>query len=53
MVVNSQLRSEDPKKITEDEVRAVLGIPESYMVNDLLTSLLNGDSKRRWSVLRS
>ncbi len=45
VVINSQLRSEDSKEITEDEVRAVLGIPEVYMVNDFLTSLVNGDGK--------
>lgn len=46
VVVNSQLRSENAKKITEDEVRAVLGIPEVYMVNDFLTALISGDSKK-------
>ena len=46
VVVNSQLRSEDAKKITEEEVRNVLGIPEVYMVNDLLTALIEGDSKK-------
>ena len=46
VVINSQLRSENAKKITEDEVRAVLGIPEVYMVNDFLSSLIEGDSKK-------
>lgn len=46
VVINSQLRSKNPKEITEDEVRAVLGIPEVYMVNDFLTSLVKGDGKK-------
>jgi DNA polymerase III subunit gamma/tau len=46
VVVNSQLKSKDSKKITEDEVRIVLGIPEIYMVNDLLFALLEGNSKK-------
>ena len=46
VVINSQLRSENAKKITEEEVRAVLGIPEVYMVNDLLSALVGGDSKK-------
>jgi len=45
VVINSQLRSENYKEITEDEVRAVLGIPEVYMVNDFLASLVKGDGK--------
>ena len=52
VVVNSQMRSEDAKKITEDEVRVVLGIPEVYMVNDLLTALLKGDSKKSLECIR-
>lgn len=44
VVVNSQLRSENAKKITEEEVRAVLGIPEVYMVNDFLSALVSKDS---------
>ncbi|KKP66223.1 MAG: polymerase III, subunit gamma and tau protein [candidate division WS6 bacterium GW2011_GWE1_34_7] len=52
VVVNSQLRSEDAKKITEDEVRAVLGVPEVYMVNDLLSALLDGDSKKALSCIK-
>ena len=46
VVINSQLRSENPKEITEDEVRSVLGIPEIYMVNDLLSALISGDGKK-------
>lgn len=46
VVINSQMKSNDSKKITEDEVRSVLGIPEVYMVNDLLSALVNGDSKK-------
>ena len=46
VVINSQLRSENYKEITEDEVRAVLGIPEVYMVNDFLASLVKGDGKK-------
>ncbi len=46
VVINSQMKSKDSKKITEDEVRSVLGIPEVYMVNDLLSALVNGDSKK-------
>lgn len=46
VVINSQMKSDDSKKITEDEVRSVLGIPEVYMVNDLLSSLISGDSKK-------
>ena len=46
VVINSQLRSENPKEITEDEVRSVLGIPEVYMVNNLLSSLISGDGKK-------
>ncbi len=46
VVINSQLRSENAKEITEGEVRDVLGIPEVYMVNDLLLALVTGDSKK-------
>ncbi|NLZ24564.1 DNA polymerase III subunit gamma/tau [Candidatus Dojkabacteria bacterium] len=46
VIVNSQLQSKDPQKITEDEARAVLGIPEVHMVNDLLSALLKGESKK-------
>ncbi len=46
VVVNSQMRSENAKKITEDEVRAVLGIPEVYMVNDLLQALVGEDPQK-------
>ncbi|NLE31144.1 DNA polymerase III subunit gamma/tau [Candidatus Dojkabacteria bacterium] len=45
VVINSQSQGKSPKKISLDEVRAVLGIPEVYMVNDLLTALTSGDSK--------
>ena len=45
VVINSQSKGKDPKKITIEEVRAVLGIPEVYMVNDLLSSLIEGNSK--------
>jgi DNA polymerase-3 subunit gamma/tau len=45
VIVNSQLKSEDSKKITVEEVRAVLGIPEVYMVDDLLKALINGDAQ--------
>lgn len=45
VVVNSQLKSKNPKEITEDEVRNVLGIPEVYMVDNFLSALINGDSK--------
>ncbi len=46
VVVNSQLRSKNPKKITEEEVREVLGIPEVYMVNDFISALVTGNSKK-------
>ena len=46
VIINSQLKSEDSKKITVEEVREVLGIPEVYMVNDLLVALTRGDAPR-------
>ncbi len=46
VVVNSQLKGKNPKKITQQEVRDVLGIPEVYMVNDLLTALVTNESKK-------
>ncbi len=52
VVINSQSNGKDPKKITIEEVRAVLGIPEVYMVNDLLSSLIKGDSKQALNCIR-
>ncbi|OGC36660.1 DNA polymerase III, subunit gamma and tau [candidate division WS6 bacterium RIFOXYC1_FULL_33_9] len=46
VVINAQIRSENAKEITEDEVKSILGIPEMYLVNALLESLLRGDSKK-------
>lgn len=45
VVINSQSQGKSPKNISIEEVRAVLGIPEVYMVNDLLTALISGDTK--------
>lgn len=45
VIVNGQLKSDDPHEITEDEVRDVLGIPESVMVDNLLCSLMEKDAK--------
>ena len=45
VVVNGQPKGGSKKEITESEVREVLGIPEIYMVNDLITALLNEDAK--------
>lgn len=52
VVINSQSKGKDPKKITIEEVKAVLGIPEEYMVNNFLTSLINGDSKAALNCIR-
>lgn len=46
VVLNGQPKDSDINTVTEQEVRSVLGIPEFTLVNDLLESLLSGDSKR-------
>ncbi len=51
VIVNSQLKSENAKKITLGEVKAVLGIPEVYMINDLLTALIEQDAQKALSCI--
>lgn len=45
VVVNGQLKSDNPKKIRVEEVMEILGIPESIMVENLISSLISQDSK--------
>ncbi|MCD4811566.1 DNA polymerase III subunit gamma/tau [bacterium] len=41
------------KKITEEEVRDLLGLPDIVMVDALLTSLMNGDAKKALDLIES
>ncbi|MCD4756500.1 DNA polymerase III subunit gamma/tau [bacterium] len=41
------------KKITEDEVRNLLGLPDIAMVDSLLSSLMDGDAKKALELIES
>ncbi|MEA3357771.1 MAG: DNA polymerase III subunit gamma/tau [Patescibacteria group bacterium] len=44
VVVSGQLEGKDPKKITEEEVRVVLGLADSTMAYFFLEKLVDGDA---------
>lgn len=46
VVVSGQQDSKDPKEITEEEVRFVLGLPDSTMAYFFLEKIIEGDNKR-------
>jgi DNA polymerase-3 subunit gamma/tau len=46
VIVNGQLKSDNPKKITQEEVREILSIPETIMVDNLISSLISQDAKK-------
>jgi DNA polymerase-3 subunit gamma/tau len=46
VVLNGQPKDTSTSVITEEETRVVLGIPEINLVNDLLESLINGDTQK-------
>lgn len=52
VVVNGQTKKGSTKVITEAECREVLGIPEVYMVNDLLSAFVESDSKKALTVVQ-
>jgi DNA polymerase-3 subunit gamma/tau len=46
VVVSGQLGSEDPDEVSEEEVRQILGIPDSTMVYYLLENIVNKDTDK-------
>ncbi len=51
VVVSGQENSKDPEKVTEEEVRAILGLADSTMVYVFLESLVNGESSKALQLL--
>ncbi len=45
VVFNGQPKEGSKKEITEEEVRQILGIPEIYIVENLITALIKSDGK--------
>lgn len=52
VVVSGQLSGDDPKEITEAEVRQILGIPDTTMVYYLLEKIVNHEVKAALELIR-
>lgn len=52
VVISGQMKSEDPQLVTTIEVQQILGIPDSTMISELLTTLLSGDQKSAFSLIK-
>lgn len=44
VIVSGQLESDKPNEVSENEVRKILGIPDTTMVHQLLKTLIKGDN---------
>lgn len=52
VIISAQSASKDPKQVSADEVRRVLGVPDAVLVNDLLSKLVSRDGKAALTCVR-